>query len=75
MEAPYQGTRSHDPPAASAMKLGPTYLTTRALSGLAHYAYKPSGYTVLDRLHQPFWNCEFWAATAVAAPPTCLLAL
>ncbi|KAI3425927.1 hypothetical protein D9Q98_007899 [Chlorella vulgaris] len=56
MEAPYQGTRSHDPPAASAMKLGPTYLTTRALSGLAHYAYKPSGYTVLDRLHQPFWN-------------------
>jgi hypothetical protein len=34
------------------------YLTKRALEGLSNYAYKPSGYTTLDELHQPVWNCE-----------------
>ncbi|PSC75152.1 CDP-Ethanolamine:DAG ethanolamine phosphotransferase [Micractinium conductrix] len=32
------------------------YLTKRALEGLRDYAYKPSGYTYLDELHQPIWN-------------------
>lgn len=26
------------------------------LAGLKEYQYKPAGYTVLDELHQPFWN-------------------
>jgi hypothetical protein len=33
------------------------YLSTRALDGLKAYAYKPSGYTILDHLHAPFLNC------------------
>ncbi|KAL4432539.1 hypothetical protein ABPG77_000476 [Micractinium sp. CCAP 211/92] len=32
------------------------YLTTRALEGLREYAYKPSGYTVLDAWHAPILN-------------------
>lgn len=35
------------------------YLSTRALEGLRSYQYKPSGYTILDELHQPVWNCEY----------------
>ncbi|KAI7846212.1 hypothetical protein COHA_000282 [Chlorella ohadii] len=35
---------------------GGLYLSLRALEGLKSYAYKPSGYTVLDDLHQPVWN-------------------
>lgn len=34
------------------------YLSKRSLEGLRNYAYKPSGYTILDELHQPIWNCE-----------------
>ena len=34
------------------------YLSPRALEGLKNYQYKPAGYTLLDDLHQPFWNCE-----------------
>lgn len=34
------------------------YLTSRGLEGLKSYQYKPSGYTILDELHQPVWNCE-----------------
>lgn len=34
------------------------YLTTRALEGLREYAYKPSGYTVLDAWHAPILNRE-----------------
>lgn len=34
------------------------YLSTRALEGLKRYQYKPSGYTFLDHVHAPFWNCE-----------------
>jgi hypothetical protein len=33
------------------------YLSTRALEGLKRYQYKPSGYTFLDKIHTPFWNC------------------
>lgn len=32
------------------------YLTSRGLEGLKSYQYKPSGYTILDELHQPVWN-------------------
>lgn len=34
------------------------YLSRRALEGLKAYEYKPSGYTYLDRIHTPFWECE-----------------
>jgi ethanolaminephosphotransferase len=34
------------------------YFSKRALNGLRDYTYKPGGYTILDKLHQPFWNCE-----------------
>jgi hypothetical protein len=34
------------------------FLSARALTGLSSYKYKPSGYTLLDDIHQPFWNCE-----------------
>lgn len=34
------------------------YLTTRALEGLREYAYKPSGYTILDAWHAPILNRE-----------------
>jgi hypothetical protein len=34
------------------------YLSERALAGLKDYRYKPAGYTILDKWHQPFWNCE-----------------
>jgi hypothetical protein len=33
------------------------YLSERALAGLKSYEYKPAGYTILDKLHTPFWNC------------------
>lgn len=33
------------------------YLSQRSLEGLRSYAYKPCGYTYLDELHQPVWNC------------------
>ena len=33
------------------------YLSARALGGLKQYEYKSGGYTRLDDLHQPFWNC------------------
>jgi hypothetical protein len=33
------------------------YLSERALAGLKAYEYKPAGYTILDKLHTPFWNC------------------
>lgn len=32
------------------------YLSQRALEGLRSYAYKPSGYSFLDKLHTPVWN-------------------
>lgn len=32
------------------------YFSKRALNGLRDYTYKPGGYTILDKLHQPFWN-------------------
>jgi hypothetical protein len=34
------------------------YLTRRALEGLKAYKYKPAGYTYLDRVHAPFYECE-----------------
>ena len=34
------------------------YLSQRALEGLKAYEYKPAGYTYLDKLHAPFYNCE-----------------
>lgn len=33
-------------------------LSKRALSGLKAYKYVSAGYTLLDDIHQPFWNCE-----------------
>ena len=42
------------------------YLSLRALEGLKSYAYKPSGYTVLDDLHQPVWNCECTSPSGTA---------
>lgn len=33
-------------------------LTPRALRGLKAYVYKATGYTWLDDVHTPFWNCE-----------------
>lgn len=33
------------------------YLTERALQGLKQYQYKPGGYTWLDAVHNPYWNC------------------
>jgi hypothetical protein len=35
-----------------------TYLSQRALAGLKAYTYKPTGYTLLDTLHNPFFECE-----------------
>uniref|UniRef100_A0A7R9YWU4 CDP-Ethanolamine:DAG ethanolamine phosphotransferase n=1 Tax=Chlamydomonas euryale TaxID=1486919 RepID=A0A7R9YWU4_9CHLO len=32
------------------------YLSQRALSGIAHYKYKSTGYTFLDVVHTPVWN-------------------
>ena len=40
------------------------YLAPRALGGLRDYQFKPGGYTHLDMLHQPLWNCELIAAGA-----------
>jgi hypothetical protein len=34
------------------------YLSRRALEGLKAYEYKPAGYTYLDKIHAPFYNCE-----------------
>jgi len=34
------------------------YLSRRALDGLKAYEYKPAGYTYLDKIHAPFYNCE-----------------
>ena len=34
------------------------FLSPRALNGLRTYKYKPAGYTLLDDIHQPFWNGE-----------------
>ncbi|CAK0780569.1 hypothetical protein CVIRNUC_005097 [Coccomyxa viridis] len=31
-------------------------LSSRALSGLKNYKYQSAGYTLLDDIHQPFWN-------------------
>lgn len=36
------------------------YLSKRALTGLRDYKYVAGGYTLLDDLHQPFWN---WVVT------------
>ena len=33
-------------------------LSSRALSGLKNYKYQSAGYTLLDDIHQPFWNCK-----------------
>ena len=33
-------------------------LSARALDGLKSYQYKSGGYTILDDLHNPMWNCE-----------------
>jgi ethanolaminephosphotransferase len=33
------------------------YLSERALQGLKQYKYKPGGYTWLDDVHNPYWNC------------------
>jgi hypothetical protein len=38
--------------------MGCSYLSDRALEGLRSYEYKPAGYTILDKLHTPFWNGE-----------------
>uniref|UniRef100_A0A7S3QKN7 Ethanolaminephosphotransferase n=1 Tax=Dunaliella tertiolecta TaxID=3047 RepID=A0A7S3QKN7_DUNTE len=32
------------------------YLSDRALEGLKEYKYKPGGYTILDVIHNPFWE-------------------
>ena len=40
------------------------YLAPRALDGLRDYQFKPGGYTHLDMLHQPLWNCELVAGAA-----------
>ena len=32
------------------------FLSARALTGLKNYKYKAAGYTLLDEVHQPFWN-------------------
>ena len=37
------------------------YLTSEALAGLKAYVYKPAGYTWLDNLHQPLWNCALYS--------------
>jgi len=34
------------------------FLSARGLSGLKNYKYQSAGYTLLDDIHQPFWNCE-----------------
>lgn len=34
------------------------FLSARALSGLKNYKYQSAGYTLLDDIHQPFWNCK-----------------
>ena len=49
------------------------YLTPRALEGLKEYRYKPGGYTVLDALHQPIWNCTFHCVEVNTAALICLL--
>ncbi len=36
------------------------YCSPRALQGLKNYKYVSGGYTWLDDIHQPFWNCAFW---------------
>jgi hypothetical protein len=33
------------------------YLSERGLQGLKQYVYHSGGYTWLDDVHQPFWNC------------------
>lgn len=47
------------------------YLSERALDGLKHYKYKPGGYTWLDDLHQPFWNCALATVSPSAARHPC----
>ena len=32
-------------------------LSQSGIEGLRNYKYKPAGYTILDDLHQPVWNC------------------
>ncbi|CAL5221609.1 g3829 [Coccomyxa viridis] len=32
------------------------FLSARGLSGLKNYKYQSAGYTLLDDIHQPFWN-------------------
>jgi hypothetical protein len=48
------------------------FLSDRALRGLQNYKYKPAGYTILDDLHQPVWNCAYLCRIisfyAVASP-------
>ncbi len=34
------------------------FLSARGLSGLKNYKYQSAGYTLLDDIHQPFWNCK-----------------
>lgn len=57
---PKRGTNGalHSEPPHKRAPSGGRYLSLRALEGLKAYAYKPSGYTILDELHQPVWNCE-----------------
>ncbi len=35
------------------------YLSERGLEGLKQYVYHSAGYTWLDDVHQPFWNCAY----------------
>ncbi len=56
-----------------------TYLSPRALQGLKQYQYKSGGYTLLDDIHQPFWNgeqlpvlgCHARSKYAVSSGSTC----
>jgi len=34
------------------------FLSKQALVGLQTYKYKAGGYTILDELHTPIWNCK-----------------
>lgn len=45
------------------------FLSRRALEGLKAYKYKPGGYTILDKLHNPFWNCKPAYEVAIIIAP------
>ena len=52
-----EAEREDKPPERSDAMAAGGYLSERALAGLKAYEYKPAGYTILDKLHTPFWNC------------------